>query len=267
MSKPQVIETNFASLSYTVYSGDNSEVVLFFPGFGQEEAQYIKLIQALGEKYKVIVVDLFFHGGSKWLKQDEPLLVDEWKELMDSLIKKEFIEKFRMMGYSMGARFAMLTTSLYPDRVTHLTLVAPDGIMLSNWYRFAVENPLTRSLFKAVVLRNSFMLRRFAERVSKIGLLDKKIYRFSSSQLQTQEQRERVYYSWVVFRNIKVSIVKLATLLKDKNIPVDFYMGEHDRIITLKRIEPLRNLLPESRLFMLPSGHTHLVNDIARFEI
>jgi len=266
MGKYQVIKTSFASLSYAVYNGGGNEVLLFFPGFGQDEIQYRALLEVLGEKYKarVIAIDLFYHGNSEWLKQEQPILIEEWKHLMELLVEKESIQKWRLMGYSMGGRFAMLTASLFIDRVEHLSLVAPDGITLSGWYKFAVENPLSRGVFKNVVLKNSSFLRRMAERISLLGLLDKKVYRFSISQLQTKEQRERVYYSWVVFRNIQVNIVKFAELLNSNKIPVDFYIGEHDRMITVKRIQPLMKLLPDSTLFLYPSGHTHLLNDIAK---
>ena len=65
----------------------------------------------------------------------------------------------------------------------------------------------------------------------RFGIIDKSILRFAEYQMNTTEKRERVYYSWVVFRKLRFDIASLATLANQHAIPVTIIVGKYDKVI------------------------------------
>lgn len=141
------------------------------------------------------------------------------------------------MGYSMGGRFALTTLFLFPERIDNLYLIAPDGLVDGNWFRFATGSRLQRILFKSIL--NSFpTFLVIANSLSKIGILNKGLLKFAKVHLQEKKERERVYNTWTSFRKLKLSTQKLHAIISEHKIENMIVLGNFDRVIPIKRIEP-----------------------------
>jgi pimeloyl-ACP methyl ester carboxylesterase len=205
-----------------------------FHGFGQI-AEDFRQLGKQHPNYKVIAINLFFHGNS-FLNPIIKLQPCDWKLYMDKLIKEEAINRFSIMGYSMGGRFALITLSLYGSQTDKLYLIAPDGLVEGNWYRFATRSRSQRKLFRLVL--NSYpTFLAISKFLSKIGLINKGLLKFAQVHLQNKDERTRVYNTWTCFRLLNLSPNKLHTILKTYKIPTEIILGNYDRIIPLKRIE------------------------------
>lgn len=88
--------------------------------------------------------------------------------------------------------------------------------------------------------------------------------RFAESQMDTEFKRAQVYYSWVSLRHFLPDLKKLSALINELKMPVTFYLGKHDKVIDLAVVKPLLDLLPMAELKLLDSGHTHLVEAVAK---
>lgn len=236
-----------------VVSGQESVVsgpVLLFHGYGQDSGVFEGL-----EGYSF---DLFFHGNSEWNKGEEALEKEEWKRLIGAFLLENDIKDFRVLGFSMGAKFAMATLEAFPDRVKEIILLAPDGIKTSFWYSLATYPLALRKVFKSLV-RNHSRFKRIAATAKTLGLIDKGILRFVETQMDSEEKRKRVYYSWVVFRHLKFDMNNIAAIINKNKIKLRLFVGRFDKIITAENMKRLTSKVPDCEFEILDAGHNNLI--------
>ena len=256
------IKHDKATLSYFKY-GSGPSVVLAFHGFGQTHVVFEDLAKAMGEQYTIFSIDLFFHGKSKWGYGEAPLEKSFWKAIMETFLQKEEIERFGVMGFSMGGKFLLACLEEFSSKVESITLLAPDGIKTSFWYSLATYPLLFRRLFKSMI-DHPGRFYGIAKVAHTFKLIDKGILRFVESQMNTHEKRERVYLSWVVFRHFKFKTPAIAQIINFNGIPVTLVIGSHDKIITAKNMKPLLSKLPHAKLHVMESGHNNVISAWAR---
>jgi pimeloyl-ACP methyl ester carboxylesterase len=222
--------------------------LLMFHGYGQDSSVFKGI-----EGYSI---DLFFHGQSIWNKGEEPLEKAEWKSIISDFLDQNKIKEFSVIGFSMGARFALATLEAFPDRVKEIILLAPDGIKTSFWYSLATYPIAFRKFFKSMIANHARFL-RIARTSKKLGLIDNGILRFVETQMNSEEKRERVYYSWVVFRHLKFDVKKIAAMISQHNIKIRLYVGKYDKIITAKNMKRFT-----SEIQIVDAGHNDLIRKV-----
>lgn len=246
-----------ARLHYTK-TGDGQQVVLLFHGFGQDKNIFDQLATTHFKSYTLYAFDLFFHGKSSWGYSEEPLEKHFWITCMKAFLSENKIEKFSVVGFSLGGRFALSLIEGFSKQVDHLYLLAPDGIKTSFWYSLATYPVLFRKLFKSMINHpNRFF--NIANMLTRLSVMDKGLIRFAESQMNTEEKRNRVYYSWVVFRHLSFSQKKLIALLNTCQTPVTLVLGEFDKVITHKNLHPFVKRVPQMKLVLLRCGHNDLI--------
>jgi pimeloyl-ACP methyl ester carboxylesterase len=92
-----------------------------------------------------------------------------------------------------------------------------------------------------------------------LGLVDKGLLRFAESQMDTEEKRSRVYFSWVYFRKLKFNLSKIASLLNKKQIPLTLLVGKHDKVIQAKNMKSLVLMLQKKNFQVIEAGHNDLI--------
>lgn len=224
--------------------------LLLFHGYGQNASVF--------NEFHGYSFDLFFHGKSIWHNGEEPLEKAEWKQLISEFLDNNNIKTFGVLGFSMGAKFALATLEAFPDRVNEVILLAPDGIKTSFWYSLATYPIALRKFFKGMVSNHARFL-RIATVAKKLGLIDKGVLRFVETQMDSEEKRKRVYYSWVVFRHLEFDVQKIADLINKNKIVLRLFVGRHDKIITAKNMTRLTSKVPDSKLEVLEAGHNNLI--------
>jgi hypothetical protein len=88
-----------------------------------------------------------------------------------------------------------------------------------------------------------------------MGFLSKSLLRFAESQMNTEEVRNRVYYSWVVFRHLTFDVPKLARLLNQHQVEVTVMVGRFDKVIPPSMMDSFVKKLNHGKLEVLESGH------------
>jgi pimeloyl-ACP methyl ester carboxylesterase len=251
------VETKNGTLHYTVV-GTGNKPLLLFHGFGQHNEVFQPLAQALYKTYTLFIFDLYFHGKSKWASDEIPLEKAEWKKIMNTFLLENKLENFSVGGFSLGGKFAMATTEAFPEKTQALFLIAPDGIKTSFWYSVATYPILFRKLFKSMITKPG-RFNAIASAIQSVGLVDMGHMRFAEQQMNTQEKRNQVYYSWVVFRRLNFDLDKLAKLLNDHHIPVTMITGRYDKVILTKNMNAFVEKLKTVQVEVLESGHNGLV--------
>ena len=246
-----------STLSYQK-SGYGEKVLLLFHGFGQHYRTFAALTETLSPQYTCYAFDLFFHGNSQWNEGERPLEKEMWKEIMVNFLNEHKIEKFNVLGFSLGCKFALATMELFPVRIQRIFLLAPDGIKTNFWYSLATYPLLLRKFFKSMILKPG-RLHAITSILHSLHVIDKSLLRFAESQMDTQEKRNRVYYSWVVFRHLKFDLRKIASLIKGHSIYLTIIVGKHDKIITTQNMHRLLRHLRIYQLEILDTGHNGVI--------
>lgn len=239
--------------------GNGKDVLLLFHGFGQDNTAFTPLARALSHRYTCYIFDLYFHGKSKWAHNEQPLEKKVWRAILQRFLHENQIDSFSLLGYSMGGKFVLATLEAYADKVTKVFLLAPDGVKTNFWYYLATYPVLLRKLFKSMIHHQDRFL-SISRTLNRIGIIDKSILRFAEYQMNTTEKRERVYYSWVVFRKLKFNITALAALANQHAIPVTIIVGKYDKVITPASMNTFVKQLHQPRFIVLEAGHNFLTH-------
>lgn len=253
----QLLQLEHAKLYFTK-TGKGEHILIAFHGFGQSSHVFDKLAASLSDSYTVFLIDIFFHGKSEWGLDEQPLEKEFWSRLMEKFLDEQSISEFSLLGFSMGGKFALATLEGFPNRIQEIFLLAPDGVKTSMWYSLATYPLALRNLFKSMIKKPQ----RFHTVVSfvfRLGLLDKGISRFAESQMNTEEKRKRVYYSWVVFRHLTFNMSVVSELLNQHNIKLVMILGKFDKIITKKNMNLLLRKVNHYKVEILEVGHNELI--------
>lgn len=238
--------------------GHGPAVLLAFHGFGQTGDVYAPLEKYLGNRFTILAIDLFGHGGSVW-QNNVPIPCTTWVQVLDAFLSAQAINRFSLMGFSLGGRFALATVKSFASRIDQLILIAPDGITRNGWYRLATGSVPGRSLFRWA-MNHLTMLSLLGHWLTKLGMLNRTLMRFVDISLGTEAQRQLVYKSWTTFRFIRAHMPTVARILRKEAVQVFFFVGAYDRIVPATHIIPLTNRLPVYTLTVLQTGHNHLIS-------
>ena len=104
----------------------NAIPILFLHGFGASLQTWDTWAQALSEDYRVISVDLPGFG----LTGEDPsgIYTDQRSvEVLEAFLKELNSPRVVLVGNSMGGKLAWQFTARYPNQVSKLVLISPDG--------------------------------------------------------------------------------------------------------------------------------------------
>ena len=244
--------------------GTGERNLFVFHGFGQDHQAFQSISESLSEYYTLFVFDLYFHGKSEWGYDEKPLEKEEWKETINILLSEYNIKSFSLAGFSMGGKFVLATAEAFPELTESIFLLAPDGIKTSFWYSLATYPILFRKFFKTLI-NHPEPLAIIIKLLKRANLMDKGLLRFVEYQMNTPDKRERVYYSWVVFRNLTVDLKIIARLVNHHSIPLTLIVGKYDKVITAKNMNRLLKRIKSYRLELVDTGHNGLIRESAKY--
>lgn len=251
------IETDLGILNHKVYPG-GPKTLLAFHGFGQNAEAMGPLAQGLSPTYTLYSFDLFFHGNSTWKNTGRTLSKKDWTRILSQVLQFYDISSFTLAGFSLGGKLVLATLEAFPTRVERVLLMAPDGIDTSFWYNLATYPPIFRQYFKSMITKPQ-RFHNLMKALKKLNIVDKGLTKFAARQMNSNRKRYQVYYSWVVFKELKFDLDQIADIFNDHNIPVNIWMGKYDRVIKTRRLEKLIGKLEHCELHFLDCGHNDLV--------
>lgn len=250
-----------SKLHYSVY-GQGEKVMLMFHGYGHTLKNMRELEETLSTEFKIYNFDLFFHGFSEWNHNDTPLLPDFWQGMMEEFLLENGITAFSALGFSLGAKLALITAQIFPDKIEGLYLLAPDGIKKRWIYSFSTSS-IMKSLFRSIIMY-PMLFQQVVKFLMMMKLVDKSVLRFASIQMNSRDKRRRVYYTWTVFKGIAPNLEKLVTQLNKRQVKVEVFIGKYDRIIKAEHVKPLVDKMPSAILKFMNSGHNNLIEEVSQ---
>jgi pimeloyl-ACP methyl ester carboxylesterase len=254
------ISWNGSSLYYTK-TGSGNRVVVLFHGFGQDHSLFAGVFDALSEEFTSYSFDLFFHGRSNWAHGERPISIEEAKTFFEKFINREGIQRFSIIGYSIGCRFALACLAAKPQNVESLLLVAPDGLIGNVWYSMSTGSVAMRGLFRHAI-RHPRLFRSIVRLVRFLRLAHPKALRFSEAMMRDSQRREKVFHSWVVFRRLGMTLTTLHDLVSKYRIKCFVILGRKDEIIAPAAWERKLNKLTNIELRHSDGSHHRMPQEL-----
>lgn len=261
---PQLFHSGGISMQYATW-GTGKTPLLAFHGFSRSRRDYASFTKNLQEEFTIYAFDLFFHETSSIgdRKPDkEPLQPEELKTFFENFLKHIHAGKAWLMGYSLGGRIALKLAEIMPDKIGGLYLFAPDGLIVNRWYAILSFSAPGRALFRFFIKHNSFFL-GMLHFIFRVGLIGEKRKIFVLAHIKSPKMQWQIYNVWTFLRKIDPKIKNLESVLAEKRITVDLFMGKYDRVIPIKSVKRLKKSFPDLKVHLLESGHIMLTPQVA----
>ena len=237
--------------------GNGKEYLLAFHGFGNHSSDFKVLEKSLGKNFSIISFNLPYHGNSTIdaNKPDKTISKNDLKELFQLFLNQKSIDKFSLMGYSLGGKIVLQLIELFPGKVNSVFLFAPDGIKTSWSSGFVTRNKAGKMMYRRIIHDPSRFF-RFVKMLKDLNLMHEKLSEFLHNSLSTAEKRQQVWDVWMCFRDIIPDIKKIQNIINRNEIPIHLFFGKYDRIIPPSIGESFtRGLNNKSSLHVIEMGH------------
>ena len=125
--------------------GGRGETILFVHGFGMEKDGWGLFLKAFSKSYRLIVPDLPGFGENSRLESANYDVLSQVKRL-NRFVESLGLNRFHLVGSSMGGYIAGFYASEYPQKVKSLALYNPAGVSSRDpsdlWRRYAETGEL-----------------------------------------------------------------------------------------------------------------------------
>ena len=214
-----------------LHFGQGPQVVVCFHGYGESARSFIFLEKYLGSDYTFIAINLPYHDGSGW-KEAHPFTPANLLQVMEGIFQQLGIAPatFLLLGYSMGGRVAMTIANCYPQKVSKLCLLAPDGLHLNFWYWLSTQTRAGNALFR-FTMRHPGWFMGMVKGAHRLHLINTSIGKFLASYIGDPAVRQELYDRWTCMRKFKPHLSRLQQHIRSQPIPVQMLFGKYDRII------------------------------------
>lgn len=222
------IKIDCDKLHYTS-QGSGNKVVLAFHGFGQSNLAFRGLGQEFGDQVTLYSLDLFGHGRSDFLN-DEILFSEKLERFLRAILDRHKINRFDIMAFSIGARYAMLTMTRLFDRIDDVFLIAPDGIK-DNWiFNLVTTSRFFKNQFARFVLKPQFFT------IMVLLLAKLRIIKMSYALLLTRLTKTRfkrllIYRTWVSLSQVNATKCNLIKVVPRIDGKLTIVYSSRDRFI------------------------------------
>ncbi len=228
----------------------NTIPILFLHGFGASLQTWDTWAQALSEDYRVISVDLPGFG----LTGEDPsgIYTDQRSvEVLEAFLKELKILKVVLVGNSMGGKFAWQFAARYPNQVSKLVLISPDGYASPGIeYGKKSEVPAIAELYRYFFSKD-FLAMNLEPAYANPGTLNDALV--------------NRYYDLMLAPGVRGAILARMqqTVLQDPvpslasiQVPTLLIWGEKDAFIPISNSNDYLKVMPNAKRVSLPNiGH------------
>lgn len=231
--------------------GDGAPLLLMH-GFAEDHTIWKNQIEFLSRNFSIIVPDLFGTGNSDFLEVDD-IQISDYAKGIKSIIANEKIDKFSMMGHSMGGYITLAYLELFPDDLVsagliHSTAFADDDLKLS-FRKKAIS-------FIKHYGSGAFVKTSIPGLFSDPEKHQSKIQEMIENAGKTNPEVLIQYYQAIMNRKDSCAI------LTDTSIPILFISGKNDNVLPVKQNLQQCHLPDISSIFILKnSGHMGIIEE------
>ena len=251
MSNIQIKKIKVDGREVLYYTAGQGEPLIVIHGGGGDARTWWRNIDELAGKYTIYAPDLPGYGGSQPL--DGRYYIPELSEFIDKFARSLGLEKFYLMGHSLGGGIALNFALKFPQKIIKLVLVSSLclGIEIAFWVRFfslpvfiCSLGALTIVLFKGVK-----WLKKHLNPAEYIMAL-------SPASMTVGGSISTFHHQTLVLEQ-RLSEVKMPTLL---------VWGGRDPVVPVKQAYRAAKAIPDCRVEVFKNrGHNVHRNELKKF--
>ena len=128
MTDPRLIDTfrsQRLTLSYAEWGAPDAPPLVLVHGGRDQKRSWDRVAARLAQHYRVFAHDLRGHGQSDWVTDGDYGVMDHVYDLA-SLVEHLGLDRFTLIGHSLGGNITLRYTGLFPDKIEKL--VAIEGL-------------------------------------------------------------------------------------------------------------------------------------------
>jgi len=229
-------------------------VLLLLHGFGGDKDNWTRFTRSLTETYRVIAPDLPGFGESVW-HPDWDYSLHPQRDRVDSFVQALNLEKFHVVGNSMGGNLAALVTRENPENVISLALFDNAGVTApipSNFQRALLQGEENWLIVDS--------LEDFDELIA-YAAFKKPFLPWPVKGVLAQRAMDHAESNRAIFETCKGDRTSaLEPILEDIKQPVLIVWGDSDRILHISSIDVMRPLLPQAKVIIMDdTGHIPMI--------
>ena len=228
----------------------HSTPILFLHGFGASLHTWDAWSKELSSEYRVISVDLPGFG----LTGEDPsgIYTDERSvEVLEAFLKELKIPKVVLVGNSMGGKFAWQFTARYPDQVSKLVLISPDGYASPGIeYGKKPDIPKIAQLYRYFFSKTFLAMNLEPAYANPTTLNDPLVTRYYDLMLAPGVRGA------ILARMEQTTLQDPVPLLATIKVPTLLIWGEKDAFIPIANSNEYLKVMPNAKRVSLPNiGH------------
>jgi pimeloyl-ACP methyl ester carboxylesterase len=248
----QILSYRSQHIAYYRY-GHGARPVICLHGYGENAQSFAPLAGFTAEQFTLYAIDLPLHGHTGW--QGTALETDDLYAIVRQLVPEG---KVTLLAFSMGARLGLTLFEAHPQLFNRLVLLAPDGIVINKWYRFATQTRIGQRVFR-LVTRQPRLLYSLLTVLRRLRLLNNSYYKLVSYFMRQPGERHLLYRRWMLTRRFLPHRARILALLQQHNVPLYILSGMYDKIIPPQLLQRLEGQ-PHVHLQQIRAGH-HLLQE------
>jgi pimeloyl-ACP methyl ester carboxylesterase len=238
--------------------GKGEHLLIALHGYGQSSAVFNHIAELLEEQYTLLGIDLAFHGDQTDFQTGFLFNREYASGWLDAILSQTGKKSIGIMGYSIGGRIAISLASWFPDKISELWLIAPDGLPVSKSYQLLTGNWLGVFIFKRFVESPGITF-AILNAFEKLKFMQKKVIDFYLAQIQSLTKRKQLFDTWMAYRELIPNRRNLYKLSRSGKLPVTCILGKFDVVIRPKKTRrALVKTLPNAQIIELEIGHNLL---------
>ncbi len=121
----QFLQTPRRKTAYLRKGNPKNPKLILIHGNVSGSAFYIPLMDKLQDSYDVIALDLNGYGQTEASPVSAETGLFDWSEDIDAFVSELGIDRFALLGWSLGGGVAMKYVTLHPEKLTNLILISP----------------------------------------------------------------------------------------------------------------------------------------------
>ncbi|MEZ5014173.1 MAG: alpha/beta fold hydrolase [Chitinophagales bacterium] len=233
--------------------GSGSKHLFAFHGFSENATSFLTLESSLGQYYTIYAFDIPFHGETKW-NEEEPFAVSDLLSIVDACRQQNGIDRFSVLGFSMGGKCALYLTAAFAKDMDALWLLASDGIQTNKIYNVAVYPAWGRKLFHTTIDHPGWFF-AFIRISRALRMLSPWLYKFTTNHMNTREKRQRLYDTWISMSRFNPDIDVVKREVQKYAIRCFLFFGIRDEVIPVSVGAAFADGLDNCTLVELQRGH------------
>lgn len=229
--------------------GGQGEHVILLHGFGGDKDTFTRFARYLTKDYHVVSPDLPGFGENARRPQEDYSIRSQTKRVLAFAAALK-LDKFHIVGNSMGGHLAGAVAVDAPEKVLSVTLIDNAGI---NAPKESERDQLLKKGFNALVVDSEEDFDRLMDFLFyKKPFIPRPIAKFFAK--RAIESRE---FNLKIFKDLGKDKFYLESVFKNIKAPIFVIWGDHDRVLEISSIDVMKKINPNIEVKIIKDcGHT-----------